>query len=78
MFGSLANTMMDKNFHVVKRNSWDGIFRFAVKSIHDPIQMRAGFLDCDSSLFKSEASEMVIHALEKFQAKSSSCARCSM
>lgn len=53
--------MMDKNFHVVKRNSWDGRFRFAVKSIHDPIQMRAGFLDCDSSLFKSEASEMVIH-----------------
>lgn len=36
---------MDKNFHVVKRNSWDGIFRLAVKSIDDPIQMRAGFLD---------------------------------
>lgn len=69
---------MDKNFHVVQRNSWDGIFRFDVKSTHDPIQMRAGFLDYDSSFFKSEASEMVIYALEKFQATSSSCTRCSM
>lgn len=78
MFGSLAIPTMDKNLHVVKRNSWDGIFGLAVKSIDDPIQMRAGFLDYDSSLFKSETSEMVIHALERFQATSSSCARCSM